>query len=139
MSLKAAKKTAWDWCSLYIRLRDAAYGGYVKCVTCTTWKHFKEIQAGHYYPKGARVGAYIEFDVDNIHPQCISCNKYKSGNLGEYQAYMTNRYGQEIFAELQQRNNINRMRILKESDYRELSTKFRALAHREAKRVGVKL
>lgn len=139
MSLPAAKKTAWKWCSLYIRLRDAAYGGYVKCVTCTTWKHYLNIQAGHYYPKGAGVGRYIEFDVDNIASQCISCNSYKSGNLGEYQKYMVNRYGADIFDTLQQRNAINRMKILKESDYRELADKFRELAKIEAKRVGVEL
>lgn len=139
MSLPAAKKTAWKWCSLYIRLRDAAYGGYVKCVTCTTWKHYLSIHAGHYYPKGAGVGRYIEFDIDNIASQCFSCNSYKSGNLGEYQKYMVNRYGADIFDKLQQRNAINRMKILKESDYRELATKFRTLAHIEAKRVGVEL
>lgn len=139
MSLPAAKKTAWKWCSLYIRLRDAAYGGYVKCVTCTTWKHYKEIEAGHFYPKGAGVGRHIEFDIDNIHPQEVVCNHRKSGNTGEYQIYMVNRYGADIFDKLQQRNAINRMKILKESDYRELADKFRELAKIEAKRVGVEL
>lgn len=139
MSLKAAKATAWKWCSLYIRLRDSIDGGRVKCCTCNTWKSFREMEAGHYFPKGSGSGRYIEFDVDNIHPQETSCNHYKSGNLAVYTEYMTERYGHDIFARLQQRNDLNRFKIIKESGYRELANEFRLLAHTEAKRVGVKL
>lgn len=51
--ISCSKATAWKWFSLYIRLRDASLDGYVRCCTCSSIKHFKQIQAGHYYSQGA--------------------------------------------------------------------------------------
>ncbi len=39
-------------------------------------------------------------DERNVHPQCISCNLYKSGNLIEYSIFMKEKYGWEVVDEL---------------------------------------
>lgn len=119
--LKAAKNTAWKWFSLFIRLRDAFNGGYVKCCTCSTIKHYKEMQAGHFFSQGAN--RRIVFDLQNCHTQCVSCNMYKSGNLGIYSGFLADKYGNNIFTELAKRNITNKK--YQESDYREMADTYR--------------
>jgi len=99
------KATAWKWFSLYIRLRDANEYGVVKCCTCNSVKHFREMEAGHYYTQGAY--KRIIFDERNVHQQEKSCNHFKSGNLGVYTGYMIERYGADIFDKLKLANHTN--------------------------------
>ena len=105
MDKTATKATAWKWFSLYIRIRDSFEGGIVKCVTCTTHKHFREMQAGHYLSQGAY--RRLVFSESNCHVQCVSCNHYKGGNLLHYTIYMTKRYGVDILDALKLANVTN--------------------------------
>ncbi len=102
---QVTKATAWKWFSLYIRLRDSFEGGVVKCITCDTYKHFREMQAGHYLSQGAY--KRIIFDERNCHVQCVACNHFKGGNLLHYTVYMTQRYGADILDQLKITNRIN--------------------------------
>ena len=81
----AAKRTAWKWFSLYIRLRDSlkttGSADYCKCITCGRVVPFEQIDAGHAIA-GRTAG--ILFDETITHGQCIDCNR---NHGGEYQAY----------------------------------------------------
>jgi len=89
--------TASDWRNLlqkvfntYIRTRDKGK----PCVTCN--KPFKgKFDAGHYYS----VGSYpnLRYNEDNVHGQCVRCNRDLHGNLAEYAILLPMRIGQDRF------------------------------------------
>jgi hypothetical protein len=83
------KKNSWKLFSRYIRLKDADDNGFVKCVTCGTVKHYKEMHAGHYLHNKC------DYDERNVHPQCIKCNHFLHGNGIEYHKYMLKTYSQD--------------------------------------------
>eukprot|EP00919_Chromeraceae_sp_WS-2016_P026727 GHVR01063544.1.p1 GENE.GHVR01063544.1~~GHVR01063544.1.p1 ORF type:complete len:185 (-),score=6.26 GHVR01063544.1:66-620(-) len=90
----------------FIRLRDGN-----KCCTCGAEN--RQIQAGHYIPKG-RGGTGTEagqrWSEKNCHSQCTICNNHKSGNLGSYRKFMLKKYGPETLAEIE-RDTITHMTI----------------------------
>ncbi len=103
---KTAKKVAWEWCSKYIRLRDAiAYQkkypevelGWVKCCTCDRiifiWKN---CDAGHFISKSRGGLSGVYFDERNIHAQCKDCNGFHQGQYHKYKLFMRDKYGQEV-------------------------------------------
>lgn len=114
-----AKDRAWNACSYFVRLRDAyetcggkkiivdEKDGYqkellaCKCCTCDAilpaFGTRKCIQAGHFIP--GRKGAVL-FDERGIHGQCYNCNKNLKGNPRKYNAFMLEKYGQELIDEL---------------------------------------
>ena len=108
---KTAKKEAWEWCSKYIRLRDAkAYHekypetpfGYVKCCTCpriVIWN--KNCDAGHYISKGSRGMSGVYFDERNIHAQCKECNGFHQGKQSVYKEFMLKQYGHDVISRLE--------------------------------------
>jgi len=67
--------------SLYIRLKYAMPNGMCKCISCGTYKPWKEIQNGHYM---SRRYMSTRFDEDNCRPQCVSCNIFNQGNIQMY-------------------------------------------------------
>ncbi len=110
-----AKKEAWNWCSKYIRLRDAIEHqkknpeqpfGNVACCTCgkvTIWN--KNTDACHYIPKGSRGMSGVYFDERNIHAGCKNCNGgFRAGrNIRHevdeaYERFMLDKYGEETVA-----------------------------------------
>jgi len=129
------KTTAWKWFSLYIRLRDSFEGGYVKCCTCSSVKHFKDdMSAGHYFTKGAY--KRLEFDERNVHGQCnYACNRQKSGNLGVYTGYMIERYGADIFDRLKLANVTNPRGY----DYAKIADEYRGKVKELCKQKGIEL
>ena len=76
--------------SLYIRLSNSDTNGYVRCVTCSAFKHWKEMQAGHYI---SRSHYSTRWNEDNIFPQCVSCNVFKNGNYPVYAEYLDEKFG----------------------------------------------
>jgi len=92
------KKSLWGYISKVIRLKYADDNGYVKCVTCNTIKHYKELQAGHFIPQAQ--GDACRYIEENIHPQCYRCNINLGGNGAEYYPYMLDMYGQELIDDL---------------------------------------
>lgn len=108
---KTAKKEAWEWCSKYIRLRDAiAYQekhpdtpfGYVKCCTCSRIIIYnKNCDAGHFIPKSRGGLSGVYYDERNIHAQCKDCNGFHQGRQVEYRKFMLMNYGQEVIDQLE--------------------------------------
>ncbi len=62
--------------SQFIRRKYADENGMVKCYTCTTIKHWKEIQNGHWIPRN---NLATRFSEDNCRPQCVGCNMFQKG------------------------------------------------------------
>ena len=108
---KSAKKKAWEWCSKYIRLRDAIEYqknnptvpfGYLQCCTCPAIIVYnKNCDAGHFISRGSRGGSGVYFDERNIHAQCKSCNAWHQGRQEVYRKFMLDKYGQEVIDELE--------------------------------------
>lgn len=116
-TLKRAKKRAWDAFSLWVRKSNADWAGNVKCFTCTTIKHYKEMDAGHF------IHNKLDYDEYNIHVQCTSCNRYKSGNWVVYYERMKELYGQEVIDDLMSRkNDIMKYKV---ADYLEIEAKYK--------------
>jgi hypothetical protein len=82
--------------STYIRLRDAV-GAKARCVTCGAVRHYKEMQNGHFIPRGSFP---VRWDEMNCHVQCKYCNETLSGNLPKYRIYMNTKYGVQAVEEL---------------------------------------
>ena len=114
------KKTAFEWCSKFCRLRDAllwclAHGIDVMefivvedipvgCCTCDEQRPWLRMVAGHYYSrKGGGSGVY--FDERNINAQCPECNSFEGGRPAEYTEFMLRRYGQAVIDELRRKDN----------------------------------
>lgn len=132
---KAAEKTAWKWFSLHVRLANANSSGYVHCYTCRAIKHYKEIQAGHYFAQGWAKG--IKFDPQNVRPQCVACNHFKSGNLIVYGERLRLELGPNIETILRARNkNVGRF---SESDFRVIADHHRKAVQRIAEEKGISL
>ena len=82
----------------YVRLRDKNQN----CISCD--KPLKgKYDAGHYFS----VGAYpnLRFDLNNIHAQCVHCNRHKHSNANEYTLRLPSRIGQDAFNDLTERRN----------------------------------
>jgi len=94
----------WKVFSVFIRLRDAKLynkKGYVKCISCNTVKHWKEMEAGHYIAKGSSYA--LKYEEKNVNAQCKSCNNFKSGNLINYRINLVIKWGENIVNNLEMR------------------------------------
>ena len=71
--------------------------GYVTCVSCGVKKHWKELDAGHYFSRGDKSVKLME---ENIHPQCKGCNiRMSHGDtkvVSAYRRYMVDMYGEDF-------------------------------------------
>ena len=88
-----------------VRIKAANFadnGGYIQCVSCGGSDHWSNLQGGHFI---SRTSMRWRFAEENIHPQCASCNLYKSGNLIPYTLYMTETYGQDTVAAMLRASN----------------------------------
>ena len=83
-----------------VRIKASIYadeGGYINCVSCGKNDHWSNMQGGHFI---SRTSTRWRYDERNIHPQCPSCNLYKSGNLIPYTLYMEEMYGTDFVTEM---------------------------------------
>ena len=80
----------------YIRLRDKGK----PCISCGT-PYKSDFDAGHFYSAGKFTA--LKFDLDNIHGQCIQCNRYKEGNELMYSLSLPKRIGIQSYQKLVKR------------------------------------
>lgn len=83
-----------------IRKSHADKNGLVYCYTCGVRKPYTEIDCGHYR---SRRFMQTRFDLDNLKPQCIACNRYKHGNLEIYRQKLVRELGEEKVIEIETR------------------------------------
>lgn len=79
----------------YIKLRDGN-----TCWTCGAGGlQGINFHGGHFIADSIG-GVILRYDEDNIHPQCMRCNHFLSGNQAEYYIKMVKEYGQEFVDEM---------------------------------------
>ena len=83
--------------SEYIRRRDADENGYVKCCTCPTVSHWKEMDCGHWMLRGNKG---TRFDERNCHAQCRTCNTHEDGMYDEHSSYIMHKHGLNALSDL---------------------------------------
>lgn len=94
LSLKSLKDKAWSLMSISVRSKHADWRGNVRCYTCGITKHWRQLQAGHFWH------GKLDFDERNIHPQCKRCNKFLRGNLDNYSMNLIEEIGLEAVKQL---------------------------------------
>jgi hypothetical protein len=99
-------KELWRLFSISVRRSVADSRGIASCVCCGAKKPWQELQAGHFFH--AAKTNQVSFDVRNIHPCCVRCNMYLSGNLIPYMEFLQKKYGHGIVDELRQIKNNSR-------------------------------
>ena len=100
MAKNKSENSVWNIFSKFIRARDANWQGYCKCISCSVMKNWKEMDSGHFIPKGSDYA--LKFNEINNNAQCTSCNRYKSGNLISYRFGLVNKYGEKKVKQLEQ-------------------------------------
>jgi hypothetical protein len=114
-SLPALKTKADNITSRYIRQKWADDNGYVKCCTCPTVKHWKEMHCAHFIGRAKIPTRWLE---ENLRPACPSCNVYrKEYHMREFTLVMIDSYGRDFVDEL---NRISR-KVCKPSEVRQLA------------------
>ncbi len=73
------------------RIESADEFGMCACCSCGKRYHWKEMQGGHYIPRGKTA---TKIEEHNINPQCVSCNHFhkESAKCG-YAIWMIETYG----------------------------------------------
>lgn len=93
--LPEAKEKLMALAKKYIKLRDEH-----TCWSCGKQNlSGKDLHGGHFIPDSIG-GVILRYDEDNIHPQCLHCNHFLSGNQAEYYRKMVEVYGQEFVDEM---------------------------------------
>lgn len=72
----------------YIRLRDKDE----PCISCGCDMTNRKGDASHFFPTTYQ---YLRFNEDNVHLACVTCNRYKHGNIQEYAPRLEKKIGFE--------------------------------------------
>jgi len=120
---------------LLARISAADENGYCECVSCGSFQHYKEMDGGHFIPKGN--SSYWALEVENVHPQCKGCNGFgmKFGIAAQqYTVFMVDAYGQEFVDNMfATKSNVKKMY---KADYVELLAEFNKLIKYHKERIG---
>ena len=87
-------KKLWDLQSKVIRQEADGV-----CYICGDKRDWKLQQAGHYC-HCSKMNP-LSYDLRNIKCSCVRCNKWLSGNLGQYATKLIKEYGEGITEELE--------------------------------------
>jgi hypothetical protein len=85
-----------------VRLKAANENGFAHCVTCGVFKHWKELQGGHFI---SRVHKSTKLLEENVHPQCQGCNAFRMKDtlfVLAYRRYMVEMYGEDEVTRMEQ-------------------------------------
>lgn len=118
-----------------VRLKAADDNGYAACVSCGQMGHWKEMDGGHYIPKGH--SSYWALDECNVHPQCKSCNAYgmRFGTAAqEYTKWMIDYYGRDFVDDMEQKKRLTKK--MYKSDYDDMLAELNAEIKHHLERVG---
>ena len=78
------------------RISAADEWGYCKCVSCGKLEHYKNMDGGHFIPKGSSSRWALE--ESNVNPQCKGCNGFsmKHGSAeAQYTLFMIDWVGKD--------------------------------------------
>ena len=105
------------------RLAAADDDGNCACVSCGVVKHYSALQGGHFLAKGS--SSYWALKVENVHPQCASCNMWgmRYGSAAQqYTLWMEDMYGRDFVEEMIATKS-NPIKLYK-ADYEEMLEEF---------------
>lgn len=90
--------------SEFIRLRDSKPYGFrhFKCISCGRILPFNMADAGHYV---SRANMATRFDEDNVHCECIMCNRFTENHLDGFAKNLVAKIGQDKLEELIRRGH----------------------------------
>jgi hypothetical protein len=116
--------------SQWLRMNAADDQGLVKCVTCGSVHHWKDITVGHYV---SRARMPVRWDPRNTAPQCVKCNSYAGGEQFLMRKHLVVMYGEKAVEAMEQwalmsKTESRESLIEKIADYRERN---KQLAKRE--------
>jgi hypothetical protein len=80
-------------CRKILLKRDALHGDCFRCISCKKLLPIVSGNVGHFISRQCK---RVRWDLRNIHLQCVHCNKWKSGNYGEYRRALLERYGEAV-------------------------------------------
>ena len=136
MAKKTPRAKCLDAIQLHARISASDDQGYAECVTCNAWHHYKDMDGGHFIPKGS--SSYWALEEENVHPQCKGCNGFgmKYGSAAqEYTLWMINFYGKDFVDEmLAKKKNIKK---LYKADYTDMLKYLLEQIKIHEKRIGV--
>jgi len=107
--------------SIYVRTLYSK-NGMVRCFTCDAVKPIKEIDCGHYIK---RSNMNTRFDLDNLRPQCVACNRFRDGMQDEFIGRLNLEMRRDMATELHRKKHI--IKQWKSSELEELELKFKEL------------
>lgn len=125
----------------WMREAQAAFNSYVRwrdrndpCISCS--KHVRgdlyggNIDAGHYLSRGSSAGHYLRFNLWNTHAQCVACNRYKNGAVGDYRVGLIWKIGHDKVEWLENNNHhvdysVEYLKRIKSIFTRKLKTKMK--------------
>ena len=90
------RKKCLDAIQKLARISAADDNGYAECWSCEGAHYYKDMDGGHYIPKGS--SSYWALEICNVHPQCKGCNGFgmKFGSAGhQYTIKMIDTYGRD--------------------------------------------
>jgi hypothetical protein len=121
MGIKRALKTTDEIYSKLVRMKNANWKGYVKCITCGKELMWNEgMDAGHYVSRTFHNTRYYD---KNVHPQCASCNRFHEGKKDDYALWLLKKYGDGILEELNKLKNSQKKYT--EQELKEMRKQFR--------------
>ena len=118
------------------RIAAADDNGYAQCVSCKETHHYKDMDGGHFYPKGNC--SFWALEKENVHPQCKGCNGYgmRYGIAAQqYTLWMIDYYGREFVEEMEaQKRSVKK---IYKAEYESMIKEFTAEIKHHEQRIGV--
>lgn len=118
------------------RISAADDNGYAQCVSCGEQSHYKDMDGGHFYPKGS--SSYWALEKKNVHPQCKGCNGFgmKFGTAAQqYTLWMIDYYGRDFVEEMEAKKR--NVRKIYKAEYLEMIEEFKNEIKFHENRIGV--
>jgi 5-methylcytosine-specific restriction endonuclease McrA len=75
--------------SEFVRLRDSDHQGVCRCITCNDFKHWSQMDAGHFVTRDNHATRWEE---ENVNAQCQHCNRFKGGKQFEHGLAIDKKY-----------------------------------------------
>lgn len=135
MSSKALKAKCLTALQLLTRMKAADDNGIAQCVTCGKRDHYKNMQGGHFIPRGHTKWC---LDQRNVWTQCRYCNLWgmKSGGTAAqaYTLFMIDQVGQDFVDEMI-RTKSEPVKLYK-SDYEEILAELNEQLRQQEQRLN---
>jgi hypothetical protein len=120
---------------LLSRISASDENGYCECVSCGEFQHYKEMDGGHFIPKGTSSRWALE--VENVHPQCKGCNGFgmKFGIAAQqYMLWMIDTYSREHVQNML--DTKAELKKIGKAEYVEMLAGFNELIKHHKQRIG---